>query len=316
MSKFVLTLDSTQLQAFSECPQMWQLAYREHLVRAGAEEKEAMNAGTYGHAMLDIYYKGRAAGFSLDDSIDLANCFDPDKQTCECGHPLKEHGDYLTDDWECVTGCECDLWRPKPYPLNQDLRYLVRGRVRDHIFKYRNNDIVPISPDSVEVGFSEPIYEDDDNLFVLEGRIDVLGTIQGINLVLDHKFQMRKRDLYRKSIQFRNYNLVSGVQTLMINYIRLTKKVDETTFVRSVASFQPAETRWWQGELIKYFFAIKKELRNCDVDQQILRQEWGACSGKFGYPCSYTDLCEHTDSSLIQIIKDTQYTKKEEWKPW
>lgn len=283
--KFTLILDSTQIQAFSECPQMWQLAYREHLVPIGTGEKEAMNAGTYGHSMLDIYYKSRAAGRSLDDSLDLSNSYNPDD--------------------------------PEPFALSQDLRYLVRARFRDHVFKYRNNDILPHSPESVEVGFSEPIYEDDENLFVLEGRFDILGSLQGVNLVLDHKFQMRQRNLYKKSIQFRNYNLVSGYQTLMINYIRLTKKVDDSTFVREAISFQPAETRWWRTELIKYFFAIKSELADGSCyDPTLLRQEWGACAGKFGYPCSYTDLCEHTDDSLVQIIKDSRYQKREAWSPW
>lgn len=315
MEKFTLILDSTQIQSFSECPQMWQLAYREHLVPIGAGEKEAMNAGTYGHSMLDIYYKSRAAGRSLDDSLDLANSYDPDRVICKCGHTPEQHTQIVT---ACMI-CDCVKFEGVPFALSQDLRYLVRARFRDHVFKYRNNDILPHSPESVEVGFSEPIYEDSDNLFVLEGRFDILGSLQGVNLVLDHKFQMRQRNLYKKSIQFRNYNLVSGYQTLMINYIRLTKKVDDSTFVREAISFQPAETRWWRAELIKYFFRIKEELEKQKLmacNYLPLRQEWGACAGKFGYPCSYTDLCEHTDSSLVQIIKSTRYQKREAWSPW
>ncbi len=328
--KFTLILDSTQIQSFSECPELWNLAYRQHLVHAYEGEKEAMNAGTYGHAMLDVYYKGRAAGRSLDDSLDLANEYNIDAQTCQCGHRIEDHCLILkqdktireAEDLTCdKNGCACEIFQPVPFALSQDLRYLVRARFRDHIFKYRNNDIQPFSPESVEVGFSEPIYEDADNLFVLEGRLDVLGAMQGVNLVMDHKFQMRRRDLYKKSIQFRNYNLVSGYQTLLINYVRLTKKIDESTFVREAVSFLPGETRWWRGQLIKYFWAIKQELILHSPFASItptepLRQEWGACAGKFGYPCSYTELCEHTDPQLVQIIKDTRYKKREPWSPW
>lgn len=328
-SKYTLVLDSSQLQAFSECPQYWQYAYRERIVPAHAAEKEAMNAGTYGHAILDRYYKKRAAGGSIDDSYAEAISYDPDQQICECGHSLEDRiKDTTTQIYShdgigshCPT-CVCDSIRPKQFSLGQELRFAVRGRIREHVYKYRDNDFKPYNAESVEVGFSEPIYEDSENLFVLEGRLDLLGTLQGLPCIADHKFQMRRRDLYHKSIQFRNYALVGKCDMLAINYIRLSKKLDDTTLVRELSCFTAAEREWWHGQLVQMFFKIKAELQLADAVKifrdgtTLLRQEWGACSGKFGYPCAYTDLCETLNPELVQLKKNAHYVQKEEWKPW
>src|SRR5690348_15830065 len=81
----------------------------------------------------------------------------------------------------------------------------VKTRFREYCYTYINNDVIPASPEHVEVGFSEVVYESASRLYLLEGRIDIMGTLQGLNTIVDLKFQGRTRELYKKSIQFRNY---------------------------------------------------------------------------------------------------------------
>jgi hypothetical protein len=167
------------------------------------------------------------------------------------------------------------------------------------------------SPDFVEVGFSEPIYEDSDRLYVLEGRIDLLGSLQGLNCVIDHKFQFRKRDLYRKTIQFRNYAMIIKRPMLIANYVGLTKKVDKDTFRRVISSFTAFEHNAWKQRLIRMFDKMAEA-----ISHEYYEQRWSACPGKFGHECQFTTLCEESNSQLIEIKKATMFKQRAEWKPW
>ncbi len=279
-----------------------------------------MNAGTYGHQVLDIYYTLRAQGVSFNDAFGQALDFCPDKDfKCKCGHIKKEHSRNVPEFNIGPSGClrcldlaPCKNFDPVPFELSQDLRFAVKNRLRDYFFTYQNNDFVPNNVEAVEVGFSQPIFEDSQNLFVLEGRIDLIGTLQGLATIVDHKFQMRKRDLYKKSVQFRNYDLVcNGVTNMLIvNYIRLAKTVDKTTLVRDIVSFNSRERSWWHTELVKIFFQIKNQIENGFV------RNYGMCQGKYGYPCMYAPLCEEIDEGVRELKKQQLFVIKEAWKPW
>lgn len=317
-NKNVLVLDSSQISNFLDCNQLWWYQNIERLGFEHEQEKQAMNAGTYGHKMLEIYYRARAEGLSFDSAAAKSYDFDPDQELCTCGCAAEFHNlPSITENatLECANSevCNCVAFTAKPFSLTQDLRYSVRTRFREYLYKYTDNDFIPNSPDSVEVGFSEPIYEDRENLFVLEGRIDMLGTWQGLPTIVDHKFQLRKRDLYKKSIQFRNYALIADVNMLVVNYIRLTDKVDKTTLVRDISSFNAPEHRWWRSELIKIFFKISEQ-RKLPPDEK--DKNWGMCSGKYGYECAYTQLCTESDLEMKVAKKETLYTIKKEWRPW
>ncbi len=317
-NKFCLTLDSSQLSNFSDCPQLWDYANNQHIGFEHESEKEAMNAGTLGHQILDVFYTKRSEGESLNESAAAAFAFNPDTEfKCACGHILKEHTRNLlgfnNGCSRCITHAPCWKFEAVPFVLSQDLRIAVKTRLREYFLTYAQNDFIPNSTAAIEVGFSKPIYEDSENLFVLEGRIDLIGTWQGLSTIVDHKFQMRKRDLYPKSIQFRNYDLVCDGLTnmLVINYIRLTQKVDKTTLVREPVTFTSLERTWWKERVIKKFFSIKSQLLSGEFE----RNE-GMCGGKYGYPCAYTPLCEEINPETRERKKQSLFVIKEAWKPW
>lgn len=339
-NKKVIVLDSSQIDTFLTCPEMWQLSYRERLMPKNAQPNVPMDEGTYGHKLLEIIYKERARGnFKTDTEIAFA--YDIDKETCRCSHGHDRHSDKFHNSPTCLgehpivcmsIGCECKEFVPVPFPLAAPEREFVRQRVREYTYAEGPviPQLIPKSPDHVEVGFSHKLYEDDIRIYILEGRIDLLGQIAS-NVEsgwADHKFQARQRDLYLKSIQFRNYSLVTQLSIGVINYIRLAKKVEkDKTFVRSIISFSRQEMKWWEGELIQIFNRVEKYLQYRDVcnNNSIERWNWSSCSGKFGYPCDFTTnslqgrqgICENMlNPQYVQLIKESDYQKKAEWRPW
>jgi hypothetical protein len=318
MSKFTLVLDSSQISMYLECPQLWYNKYVLKLEPNQTQPADAMNAGTYGHKLLDIYYRlRRRGGLSLNSIVEVCFAYDPDNDTCECGCAKDLHKVIPSINiTECQRCKKCLKFRPHPFPLNQENRYTVRNRFRDYVFKYQDNDFMAHSEDSVEVGFSEPIYEDSENLFVLEGRIDLMGTIQGLSTIVDHKFQLRSHKLYKKSVQFRNYALISKTLMMFINYIRLSKKIDDTTLVRDPVVFTIPELLEWKKKLIGIYMRIKKDLLEVGPSGG-LWHNWSACPGKYNYECQFTTLCEENDPTMLEIKKNQLYTIKEEtWRPW
>lgn len=299
MPKQILILDSTQIDAYLTCPQLWQYGQKERLTPMGGPSTgEAMAMGTYGHKLLEIYYK--TVGSQIR-KVCAAEAFKPDDETCLlCGKSKEEH----TGDNTCT-------FEGKPFPLTGPSRSLVLRRFREYTYTYANKDFKPTSPEHVEVGFSHKVYEDDDFLFILEGRIDGMGSFDGHPVWWDHKFQLRSRDLYKKSIQFRNYAMATGMTMGLVNYIRLTKEVTKDTFKRDIISFYTAELRWWREELIDIYKDIA-----VSVGLDSFKKNYSACSGKFGYPCDFTPLCEELLPEIGKAKKEQLYTIREEWKPW
>lgn len=317
-NKQVLTLDSTQIEQFLVCPQLWSYSSRENLtLYEPGEKKEAMLMGTYGHAILDIFYKNMASGMNHAAALQAGFSYDPDVVTCTCGHAKTAHS--LKEDLAinflgimCSTDkCNCTNFIPQPFNLSTQNRALVKNRIRDYAYKWLGNDIMPDSPESVEVGFSHKLYEDDLRLYILEGRIDILGSIQGLSCIVDHKFQLRAHQLYQKSVQFRNYSLVTRKPMLVVNYIRLAKTITEDTLSRDIISFSPIEWQWWQGQLVNIYDRILASKQNGTYGQN-----FSACRGQYGYPCEFTQLCECSYNPTLVELKKSAYKQKEPWRPW
>lgn len=287
--KTIITVDSTQIAHYLDCPQLWDYSDRQRLepyvISAAGElvqikePSQAIAIGTYGHKLMEIYYKAKACGGSSSKALDEALAFDP------------------------LVGMQSTLDKPTIKS--------VQERFRLYTYTYLNNDIAPLDSDAVEIGFSHPIYESDSRLYILEGRIDLLGTINGTQCLMDHKFQERHHDLYKKSVQFRNYALVSRRNLLIINYIRFAKEINKDTFKREVVSFSTPELEVWKQRLIRVFDNIEKSLKYNEFEQH-----WSACTGRYNSICKYTPLCEEWNQEIIDVKIRTQYWQREEWKPW
>lgn len=323
MSKHTLVIDSSQISQYLECPREWQYSHVKQLVPNRVvldDEVKALNAGSYGHKILDIYYKERASGLNLNDSYTKAVAYDADKDTCECGCSIDYHK-YIPafKIHECHRCKKCLNFKAKPYALDMETRQIVQSRLRQYFFNYQMNDFTVTDPNQVEVGFSEVIYEDSENLFVLEGRIDLLATLQNLDCVVDHKFQMSRYFLYNKTIQAKNYALVSKRLVFIYNYIRLAKTLDSFTLMRVITSFSVHELLAWKVKLIEIFFHIKASQLSNQYEQR-----WNACQGRYKtYEltkprfCKFTDLCETSDPEMARRKESMLYqVNPNPWRPW
>src|SRR6516164_4013698 len=90
--KNILTLDSSMISLFLSCHQKGTYTKQGLVPRdIESEEVETLNMGSFGHKLLEIYYKARSSGESLNRSIDLALSYNPDTDTCECRHSKSDH---------------------------------------------------------------------------------------------------------------------------------------------------------------------------------------------------------------------------------
>lgn len=307
MSKLTLILDSSQLAQAMSCYQQWAYSNvnRITIYESGKEANRAMNMGSFGHKLMEIYYKD-PFGTGFEQAMDYA----PNGFVAEIADGKEV---LVANEQEAQTLPGVHLIQPFDLP-KEDIE-IVRARWFDYFgtisARNRELDIKPTSPDHVEVGFSEVIYEDEAYLFVLEGKIDVRGEIQGIPIIMDHKFQLRKTDIYAKTIQFRNYAMIGRVNQLLVNYVRLTKKVDADTFDRKISVFSPVEHQVWRQRLINEYFKIAAM-----IEKETFVKNWSNCQGKYGTICQYTPLCEEWDGKLVQLKIAQNYHPKQEWKPW
>ncbi len=321
MSKFTLVLDSSQISTYSSCAMEWSKRYHASLIPVSLiEDQSAMNAGTYGHKILDIYYKLTAKGVLFNDATRVALAYDPDTDTCECGCSKDSHSVLEALSVNPCTRCNrCINFRAKPFDLDDKFRRKVLNRLREYFFKYQSNDFKPLSAEHVEVGFSEPIYEDAENLFVLEGRIDLIASLQGLKVIGDHKFQLARHYLYPKSIQAKNYCLVTKSTLFMYNYIRLTDKIDEASLQRIAVSFNVPELVAWKAKLIGIFFRIKDSVVRNDYNQNFdnckgYGKTYDLDKAKF---CPYATICEEPNEDMkVRKEKELFKVKEVKWKPW
>lgn len=312
MSRLTLVLDSSQIATLLDCEERWRLLQQEQLIRINPFDpsstmrpSDAISAGLLIHKLLEIYYGAIGRALGQTEAVRLANEFDPDAEDVADAHE---------------------------YPIDPEIRqqvydtftsYLMFWSQRDYEVSIRYVPFVDIHPVTglpcdrqrpealVEQGFSFPLLDTSEYLFVLEGRIDFIGTCGASqHLWMDHKSQSRAHTLYQKSIQFRNYALVTGFDLGVINYIRLTKKVDKTTFVRQPISFSPHETAQWKQELIEMYVGFAKRIQRGE-----LQKNRGACGSGFS-PCQFIPICEEYNPIMREQIKKDQFTKRKAWKPW
>lgn len=314
--KQILTLDSSQIACFLACPRQWHYSYRMRLSSISGPPSTAMIMGTYLHHLLDNYYKAIAKGETISQAREAGMAFEPEQHVlCRiCGQPCNNHNPLITED------DIHDLPDPVPFPLSPEDRKMVKMRFMDYTMTYAANDFIPHSPESVEVGFSEAIYEDDDYLFVLEGKIDLLASFKPYDrVVVDHKSQMRKHDLYTRRIQFKNYAMIDKANVFIINYIRFNKVTTPDTYQRVAVPFSQAQHEQWRKYLIGIYKNIARAVKDSDSDpnywlKSASNPNWASCDGLYGYECQFTGICE--EPGLAEQKIKNLYHIKEEWKPW
>lgn len=297
----VLTLDSSQISTFLHCDYKWYYGYEKSIesIPSFPSKSNDREMGHLGHKYLELYYSQRALGESINNSAEfaLASKHDSIISPKEISEVKTAFNRYIM-----------------MYSHNNDVEVMMGRPLRVPQFATNGEyltDAIELNP-LVEKGFSYPLLDTPDYLFILEGRIDLCANSNGTPCFMDHKFQSREGKLYKQSIQFRNYALATGFRLGIINYIRFHKELSEKTFLRTPISFGMGFHQWWKAELIGIFHRINHKMKSGTFERR-----WNACGGEYGKTwCQFTQLCEERNESVRDNIEKQFYQIKEKWSPW
>lgn len=294
-------LDNSKAEAFHLCPQKYAYRYEEHLVPADRKRENALMFGGALHSALETIYRGTA--------FNEAPCpLHPADGVCfRCkGNPMSNlAATFLrnyTDDSE----------DPK------EIRTVDRGLeiLANYIGKWRRE---PFKVLYVEEPFEMPMLADRrDVRFIYIGRMDLIVEQDGQVFPIDHKSTTRFGQVFDTSFklsgQFTGYMRAAErktgkyVFTALANAIRVTTKIDDSSFARIYTQRTPEEFQRWEEEVVH-------------VMEQILQyraQRWWprgapfAC-GAYNRVCDYYPLCIAGEQTR-QHLKESAY-KVEPWEP-
>lgn len=272
--KTIISLSQSQISEFLRCAQLWNLHSAQLWGKAEVQERHALDAGTIVHAFLEQHYKG-------NNFAAAPRHFSPETKELWEGFDEREYKGrpkYLTRDF-----------------LFERVKMYIMGRTLQGDWKAKD----------VEVGFSTVIFENDQFVFVLEGRIDLLTE----GMIIDFKTQSRYSNLSKRKIQFITYAMATGIPHVMIQYIMLTEKVDNHTFRTDLMSYSRAEMEYWKNYLIERVFM--------KIAKWEIEPNHGACAGTYdAAPCMFENVCWETDEDMRSRILRQNFVQIEEHRSW
>lgn len=295
MSKYTLVLDASQMKQFGICNLSWAYQYREHLMKAELDT-EAMDKGTLVHLLLEKYYKLRLKEPNLDvySSSSLA---------------IQEYQN-------------SEIVKTSYFPL--EIHQHICKRFVQYVGYWAGRDIRPISKNGipgVELGFSKILLENEEVLFVVEGKIDTIIDVGNDQLgIVDHKSQDRDARYYYYRPQMLTYAWATGASYGMINYFGLQKEYKEkVSFRRDTMQFPKWMISRWEKQMIKIFYNIANTDYNFpkDINEYKFERNFSSCAGAFEtHPCMFSHLCESESQETREALKQNKYKTLEPWSPW
>jgi len=300
--KYVLALDASQIKTFDgECQLMWAYLYRENLRLTGADSS-AMNKGTIIHFLLEHFYKLLASNPNLQRKEAAQGAIDIFQKV-------------IKESPEASFGFDKDL-----------LNFLCQ-RFIQYVYNYTGRDLVPATNKTngvvgIELGFSKILHEDENVLFLLEGRIDLLHNydVNGneVLCVVDHKTQDRETHLFDFRPQMLTYALAADTDYAMINYVGLQKELTKTSLRRQGCNIPKWMREEWKEYILKNIFWPIYWIEKFNESNEVkFRRNRSSCAGAFdSHPCMFTQLCWIQNNELRENLKKSKYEKVPKWEPW
>lgn len=302
--KQIVTLDSHKIRIYLICPEMYNIAHEQNLRKVNTfpvdEKHRYMDKGTLVHKLMDTYYNLRALNprmNAMEHGTAALKFFQSTKLFAQSG---------FSAEWET----------------------LVSQRFIQYIIKYSTfeyNPLIRNGVPSVEVGFAKKIYEDDNYIFIIDGRIDLLAHADFGNFFIDHKTQERKSELYEQKIQFCTYSLATGFNYGGVNYFGLQKKYEEKETLRRDFFYIPQwKIEQFKGYIIEKVFKPIAERRAEDARRRlsgVRKDQWemslNSCSGPDEKRrCELADICETEHVETRDLIKRQFFQVVPAWSPW
>ena len=303
MSKYILALDASQIKTYKDCNLLWAYLYRENL-RLTSADTSAMDKGTIMHFLLEHYYKAKAKS------------------------PNDSHIKWIQESIN-IFDEEIKKYPEKAFGFDRDLLNFLKQRFTQYSFNWAGRDFTPISKNgeaAAELGFSKVLYEDDNILFLLEGRIDLMIEYEGDRVcIVDHKTQDRETHLFDYRIQPLTYALAAGVNYTMINYVGLQKELTKTSLRRTVTNIPNWMIERHREWILENVFTpiYRKDFEDNVSDTSKYPNEFkfdrdfSNCAGAFdSHSCIFSKLCFVENQELRENLKRFHYEKVESWSPW
>lgn len=164
-------------------------------------------------------------------------------------------------------------------------------------------------PIGIETGFSKVIHEDDENLFIYEGRPDmiVLQTKENLLTIGDNKTQSQKYHIYPHNNQVYGYLWGIGARYFFYNYLHLIKDPEVR---REAFTFNDGQIEAWKTDTIKWMFKMKEAIQEDDFP--LCRY---SCQDKYGL-CEYVKICEFPKPEMKQWIIRSEFKKVPRHESW
>jgi hypothetical protein len=270
MSRFTLSLNSHALSSFQECENKY--LFRDIIGLDTLSGKAAIRRGTVASKFLALYYYNRMKPRKNFQRV-LANPLLWVKR--------------IAKDMECSERDAFSLYASFIQYGNQ--------------YKFES-----WNPIAVEKGFSKILYEDSENLFVYEGRPDLIVTDTPGLIVVDHKTQSRKYSIYGHNNQAKGYLWATGGTQFVYNYINYIKV---TEFRREAHLFTQSQIDDWVSCTTDWFFRIKHSITNMKFVPS-----WN-CNSLYGV-CPFHLICEQPKPGVREFVIKSQYKIRKSYRSW
>ena len=264
----ILTISSHSLSNYSQCPQKYYLENLCHL--KPLNKGNGINRGTVLHQWLKVYYENKIRPKKSKQKLLFNAPFWINK---------------LTQKMSC----------------NRDLALSIFGAFIGYAENWKNETWIPLG---TEKGFSKILYENEDDLFILEGRVDLVCMVGSNLLIVDHKGAGSKESLCAFNNQVLAYLWAANAQEFVYNYIVFTKIPQ---YIRAVHKFTLKQIQDWKDEIIDTCFRIKSDRERNQFTKSYQCQGRGICW--------YLPICEQTNENVRDDIVRSNF-EKEIYRSW
>jgi len=293
-------LDNSKVETFHLCPQKYAYRFEEHLVPVDRKRDSALMFGGAVHKALETLYRGTAFK-EVKCPLCTDGCF-----RCK-GNPLSNMAAAFLSSYQD------DSEDPR------EIRTVDRGLeiLANYLGKWRREPFkVLYVEEPFEMPMSNYIPEYGNIHFLYIGRMDLVAEQDGMTFPVDHKtttrFGMVFDTSFKLSGQFTGYMRAAErktgrqVFTALANAIRVTTKIDDSSFARIFTQRIPEEFERWEANV-------------ADVARSIVEMRafntWPmhapfAC-GAYNRVCEYYPLCI-ASAQVREQLKQSAY----EVKPW
>ena len=267
----VVTMDSQMLTTFQTCPRKYYWAFIRSI--EPVHKKNALSMGSIFHDLFEFVNKGL-----IEKKAELPYLVMEAVQSVNFGEVSVEDKVFITKRF---------------------MEYFEHWKIEDSYYQ----------PITAEAGFSKILFENEDVVFIYEGRIDLLTLNKRDNTLVwrDYKTSSGHK-LYHHTNQFLGYTWAMGESTAygMLDYIGKQATKTDKTFEREIVKFHPNQVERWKERAIRTYWNFI-----IDINYE---EHLSGCDTKYGL-CGFTTLCERDPEIHEQLIQ-IKYQPKESWSAW